>query len=382
MIGINYGISNQVRRPKMFANKVSRKSKNNNSSLTESESYDHYIALDWSEKNMAIARMGKKDTEPKVMEVPSDLKELKLYLSNLKGKKILTIEETTTSHWLYVDLHDYVDKILICDPYRNRLLSDGPKTDRIDAGKLCKLLKNGMMKEVYHSTNEMYELRKLVSYYDDEVRAGVRLLNQKSALYRAENKSWKKREEIEGSRVNKFIVAQLDEKIESYHEKHERYEREFARISKKNKVLRSLKSIPGLGPISSVTILSIVIDGRRFKSSNHYLSYCGLVKHEKLSGGRSYGRRLPRYSRRLKGVYVSAAVRVASTENPLREYYEYLLNVKKLPVYNAKNALARYIAKISLGIIKSGEKYKPYKWRESRKSTQSGIPFAGEKEAA
>jgi len=356
----------------MIANKVSRKSnKDNSCSLTEIGSYDQYIALDWSGKNMAIARMGKKDIEPKVIDVPSDVKDLKLYLSKLSGKKILTIEETTTSQWLYVELYDYVDKIFICDPYRNRLLSDGPKTDKIDAGKLCKLLKNGLMKEVYHSTNELYELRKLVSYYDDEVRAGVRLLNQKSALYRAENKSWKKKEELEVNRVNKFITAHLDEKIESYHEKHKKYEKEFEKISQKNKVLRSLKSIPGLGPISSVTILSIVIDGRRFKSSNHYLVYCGLVKHEKLSGGRSYGKRIPRYSRRLKGVYKSAAVRVASTENPLREYYEYLLNEKKLPEYNAKQALARYIAKISLGIIKSGEKYKPYKWRENQKKKEA-----------
>ncbi len=360
----------------MFANKVGRNIKKNNSirndplDLTETEGYDNYLAVDWSEKNMAIARMGKKDIEPKIIDVPTDLKGLKLYLSSLKGKKILTIEETTTSQWLYVELYDYVERIFICDPYRNRLLSDGPKTDKIDAGKLCKLLRNGLMKEVYHSTNEMYELRKLVSYYDDEVRAGVRLLNQKSALYRAENKSWRKKEELEESRVNKFIVTQLDEKIESYHERKQQYEEEFESISKKNKVLRSLKSIPGLGPISSVTIISIVIDGRRFKSSNHYLSYCGLVKHEKLSGGRSYGRRLPRYSRRLKGVYVSAAVRVASTENPLREYYDYLLNEKKLPEYNAKNALARYIAKISLGIIKSGEKYKPYKWRENKREKE------------
>lgn len=356
---------------KMFANKISRNSKKNNSSLTSTDSYDHYIALDWSEVNMAIARMGKRDIEPKVIDVPSDIKELKLYLSNLSGRKILTIEETTTSQWLYVELYEYADKIFICDPYRNRLLSDGPKNDKIDAGKLCKLLKNGMMKEVYHSTNELYELRKLVSYYDDEVRAGVRLLNQKSALYRAENKSWKKKEEIEGSRVNKFIVTQLDEKIDSYQEKHKRYEKEFERIVKKNKVLRSLKSIPGLGPISSVTILSIVIDGKRFKSSNHYLVYCGLVKHDKLSGGKSYGKRIPRYSRRLKGVYKSAAVRVASTENPLREYYEYLLNEKKLPEYNAKQALARYIAKISLGIIKSGEKYKPYKCGDNKKGKEA-----------
>lgn len=355
----------------MTGNKVSRISKKNNSSLTVTEDHDHYIALDWSEKNMAIARMGKNDFQPKVIDIPSDLKELKLYLTNLTGKKILTIEETTTTQWLYVELHDYVNRILICDPYRNRLLTDGPKTDKIDAAKLCKLLRNGMMKEVYHSTDELYELRKLVSYYDDEVRAGVRLLNQKAALYRAENKSWKKNEELEKSSVNKFIVEQLDDKIESYKEKHKRYEKEFERISQKNKVLRSLKTIPGLGPISSVTILSIVIDGRRFRSSNHYLSYCGLVKHEKISGGRSYGRRLPRYSRRLKGVYVSAAVRVASTDNPLREYYEYLLNEKKLPVYNAKNALARYIAKISLGIIKSGEKYKPYKWRGNKKEKEA-----------
>ena len=356
----------------MVSKKISVKTKKNKGcSLTETESYDHYIALDWSEKNMAIARMGKKDSEPKVIDVPTDLKGLKKYLSNLKGKKILTIEETTTSQWLYVELYDYADRIFICDPYRNRLLTDGPKTDRIDAGKLCKLLKNGMMKEVYHSTSKLYELRKLVSYYDDEVRAGVRLLNQKSALYRAENKSWKKKQELKASRVNKFITALLDQKIESYQEKKKKYEEEFKKISQKDKVLRSLKTIPGLGPISSVTILSIVIDGRRFRSSNHYLSYCGLVKHQKFSGGRSYGRRLPRYSRRLKAVYVSAAVRAASTKNPLREYYEYLLNEKKLPVYNAKNALARYIAKISLGIIKNGQKYKPYKWRDRRKEKQA-----------
>ncbi len=355
----------------MIGNKISRKSKKDNSSLTVTESYDHYIALDWSERNMAIARMSKKDSEPKIIDVPSEIKELKLYLSNLKGKKILTIEETTTSQWLYVELYDYADKILICDPYRNRLLSDGPKTDKIDAGKLCKLLKNGMMKEVYHSTNELYELRKLVSYYDDEVRAGVRLLNQKSALYRAEHKSYKKKEQIEDSRINKFIVAQLDEKISSYVEKKKKYEEEFSRASKKNKVIKSLESIPGLGPISSVTILSIVIDGKRFKSSNHYLSYCGLVKHEKLSGGRSYGKRIPRYSRRLKGVYKSAAVRVISTENPIKEYYEYLLKEKNLSEYNARNTVARYIAKISLGIIKSGEKYKPYKWRNNKKEKEA-----------
>lgn len=61
-------------------------------------SYENYIALDWSIKNMAIARLTPKMVEPKVIDVPSDIKGLKIYLKNLKGTKIITIEETTTSH--------------------------------------------------------------------------------------------------------------------------------------------------------------------------------------------------------------------------------------------------------------------------------------------
>ena len=354
----------------MSKQKLNQKRNKDNPKLTKQnvlQSYDHYIALDWSIKNMAIARLKPKTNEPKIIDVPSDIKELKLYLKNLQGTKIITIEETTTSHWLYVELYDYADKIIICDPYRNRLLSDGPKNDKIDAGKLCLLLKNGMLKEVFHSNDRLYELRKLVSYYDDEVKAGVRLMNQKSALYRAENKSYKKKETIKDDCINKFIVSQLDEKINLYIDKKENYEKEFYKITKGNKVIKSLMSIPGIGIISGVTILSMVIDARRFKSSNHYLSYCGLANHKKMSGGRNYGKRLPRYSRKLKSVYKSAAVRVISTNNPIREYYDYLVKEKSLTEQNANNAVARYIARVSLGIIKSGKKYKPYNWRENKK---------------
>ena len=103
--------------------------------------YDHYIAIDWSIKNMAIARMTKKSNNIKVIDVESDIIELQLYLNNLKGSKILVVEETTTSQWLYTELKDYVDKLVICDPYRNRLLSEGPKIDKIDARKLVQLAK-------------------------------------------------------------------------------------------------------------------------------------------------------------------------------------------------------------------------------------------------
>lgn len=351
----------------MIKKKIIVKSTKDNSYPDLIDQYDHYLALDWSMINMSIARLTKKMKHPVIIDVPSDLKNLKDYIKNLNGKKILTIEETTTSQWLFVELVDYLDKIVICDPYRNRLLSDGPKTDKIDAGKLCQLLKNGLLKEVYHTTDSLYDLRMLVSAYDDQVRAGVRLLNQKSALYRAEDKSHKKDRTLKGNEIKNFVLIRIEEGIDSYREKKDSYEKEFEKISRQNKTLRNLKTIPGIGPISSVTILSLVIDGRRFKSPNHYLSYCGLVNHQKLSGGRSYGKRKPRYSRRLKGIYKSAAIRAVNHENPIRDYYDYLITEKKLTDKNAVNTVARYIAKVSLGIIKSGKKYKPYKERVKEK---------------
>jgi len=44
---------------------------------------------------MAIARMTKEASAVKAVNVPSSVKELQIYLGRLKGKKILTFEETS-----------------------------------------------------------------------------------------------------------------------------------------------------------------------------------------------------------------------------------------------------------------------------------------------
>ena len=84
---------------------------------------------------------------------------------------ILTIEESTTAQWLYSELRDKVDELIICDPYRNHLLSEGAKTDKIDSQKLVKLLCSNLLKSVFHSHNDFIYLRKIVSGYEDVVRA-------------------------------------------------------------------------------------------------------------------------------------------------------------------------------------------------------------------
>jgi transposase len=343
------------RRPKM--NHV------NNNEEKSIYQYDHYLSLDWSQKNMAIARMKKNSTKPQIMDVRSDVREARKYFSGLKGSKILTIEETTSTHWLAVELKESVDRIVICDPYRNSLLNHGPKTDKIDAGKLCQLLRANMLHEVYHNLEEDYSIKKLVSAYDDLIKFGVRLQNQRSAIYRAEGLNHKKDNLPDGNATLRFIEQSQNKAIELYNEEKREYHKYFNKIRRQNKLLGKLESIPGIGTIIAVKIYGVVIDAHRFLDKYQYWSYCGLVLNQKESGGRSYGKRKPRYSRKLKGAYDGAAMAAIGGNNDIADYYNNLLE-KGLSEKQAKLTVARYIAKVSYGMLKTGENYLPYKWRK------------------
>ena len=321
--------------------------------------YDHYVAVDWSQTVMAIAHISRRGKIPRVFERPTDLKELKKYLGSLRGRIIITFEETGSAQWLYLELLDHVERIVICDPFQNRLLFHGPKTDKIDAQKLCELLRAGLLKEVFHSGSQLYEIRRLVSAYNDVVSAGIRALNQRDAL---------KHSHAHTGKNAAFITQFLDKNIALYHQAKPEYERQFETLARRNKMMHILKEVPGIGTIGAVKIVATVIDARRFVRSGKYFSYCGLVKHEKLSGKRSYGWRKPRYSRMLKSVYKTAAIVAIQGNNPMREYYEHLLK-QGVAEHNARHGVARYIARITYGMLKSGTRYEPYRWRDTKEKS-------------
>lgn len=321
--------------------------------------FNHYIAVDWAQSNMAIARMTGGTNNITTIDVPANIKELQLYLGNLRGKIILTVEESTTSQWLYTELREHVDELIICDPYRNHLLKEGAKSDKIDAEKLVRLLRAGMLKGVFHSGDEFIKLRKLVSGYIDVVRASTRLKNQRSAIYRSFGKNLK--DEIPGGETEKFVLDGNEQALLVFEKERIRYEEEFARLSAAIKNIRLLKSLPGIQNINAVKILAMVVDPRRFPTPGHFWSYCGLIKLDRVSGGRSYGKLSPRCNRILKDVFKGAAL--ASTReganNPMRDYYLHLVTNKGLVDYHARHAVARRIATLVLGILKSGKKFDP-----------------------
>jgi transposase len=313
--------------------------------------YDHYIALDWAKRNVAVARMSKNCDYPIVREAKADVDDIKVYLRSLKGSKILTFEEGNTAQWLFTELRDDVDDIIVCDPYRNFLLKEGHKSDAIDAAKLCVLLKGNLLKPVFHCTDEFINLRKLVSGYEDLIYLVVQLKNRISAMSRAKGlkkgESFKTEEEI-------FVAKELASSLKLHEEQRLRYEAEFRKLRQRHKVIKNLESIPGIGLINAVKLVAIIVDAKRFTNKTPFLVYCGLLKTDATSGGRSYGRRTPRHSRQLKCVFKTAALACMSVkaDHPLKDYYNQHIK-SGAPEHVARHALSRRIAVLALGVMKS-----------------------------
>lgn len=325
------------------------------------QSYDHYIAVDWSIKNMAIARMTAKNNKISVVDVPSDVSELRLYLEQLRGTKVLTLEETTTSQWLYTELKDNVDRLVICDPVRNHLLAEGAKTDKIDAAKLVQLLRANLLKEVYHSSERFLDLRRMVSGYEDLVRAMVRLKNQRYSLLRACGQTGQEDRGVQlQSTVDQMVLDGMERQLESAEKEKGVYEKEFKSLARKHAEIGHQMSLPGIGLIGALKIISRVVCPQRFTEPGRFLSYAGLVKLERKSGGVLYGRKSSRYCRQLKSVYKTGAITAIGCNNPLNDYYSYLIREKNYPEHQARHKVARRLAVLSWGVFKSGKKYQPY----------------------
>lgn len=215
-----------------------------------------------------------------------------------------------------------------------------------------------MLKRVFHTADQFIYLRKLVSGYRDVVQAGVRLKNQRASLFRANGLS--KKEAILPSPAEQFVLQGLDAGIVQYEEEKKRYESEFSRWRKKHVLVRNLESLPGIGTIGAVTVAAAVVDAHRFPNKNAFISYCGLVKHDRLSGGRSYGRKSTQYSRALKSVFKTAALACVdgnAKNGAFKAYYAHLVQKKRYSDHTTRHAMARRIATLALGVMKSGKKF-------------------------
>lgn len=284
-------------------------------------------------------------------------------IKRINGERHMTFEESSISQWLYLQLKDSVDKLLICNPtYVAK--KQGAKTDFRDALHLANELRTNHLQAVFHDTSHWMEIRTTVSGYLDIVEEIIRFKNRLKSVFRAEaiqtdensfytNKTRVK--EITSSSA-KFVAEKLFDQIEFLEKEKDKYKEVFERNRKKYRPIRNLMTIPGISIIRANIIAAIVCQPKRFENKHKFWGYCMLVRHIQISAGKIYGNKRFFGRRELRNVFVGAAENALRVDGELRNRYE-ALRAKGVEHKEAKLNLARQIASIALCLLKNNDKY-------------------------
>lgn len=322
-----------------------------------------YIGLDAHSSTCSFCVMDGKGKILDTAKLETNGRLLVGYLRGISGEKKLTFEECELSSWLYEIAKKEVDEILVCNPVNNRNYKKA-KTDKLDAKNLADLLRGGYLSSVYHDGSDRERFRDLMAGYQDLVDDAVRIKNRYKSLFRKDGKKAKGEKIYNDESLLKdlnrkdfqFIGKHMYGLIQDMEKTRQEYLKEMPLYTRKFKEIKYLKTLPGIGAIQAAKIVAQVINPGRFQNKYKYFSYCGLARHRQISGDKSYGDKKIWGNRVLKCVYKMAAESALRGNNGLRKYYDYLCS-KGVGHKNAKNAISRKIAAISLVLWKRSEKY-------------------------
>lgn len=310
-----------------------------------------YIGLDAHSSTCTLCTVDADGAELDLTTIATNGRLLVEYIKSLGGTIVVTFEECDLSIWLFELLKNHVHKVVVCNPAANVEYKKN-KTDKLDARNLAKLLRGGFLRPVFHDGSSREKFRMLVSGYEDVIQEAVRLKNRLKTIRR--------RARLYGAKTisahAQFIEDRLIDQLNLFLDVRLRYKDELKKHVRQFKEAKYLMSIPAIKEIQASKIIANVVDPARFRNKYKFWSYCGLVKHQRMSGGRLYGSKRAYGNRTLKCVFKMAAHSALKSHGALRGYYD-AQRARGLSDSSARNAVARKIAAITLSVWKNSRLY-------------------------
>ncbi len=331
----------------------------------------YYIGADVHNNNIEMAVMKRKKIVRRYT-IPTSISAAAQVLDSLQGKKYIAIEEGPMSGWLYRNLRRKVERFVVSDPRRNKLISsDGDHDDKIDSGKLAILLAGDYLREIYHTDDEQrVELKHWVSLYHDRVNDAVRNINKIRARCRMHGVTIP-RKVVRQSEYRDIWLSELKQPAlarqllmlcigyDATAKQARMAKQQLISLSKKHSIVDIWQQLPGIGIIRAVTIFAYLDTPWRFKKKNKLCKYCGIGLQRTASGTDKKGKpkpamlRLSRASNRvLKNAILGAGLTaINQKQSSFRQDYERMVQNGVIPS-NARHAVARKLLTVMWGMWK------------------------------
>jgi transposase len=280
------------------------------------------------------------------------------------------LEATIFSSWIHDHLAPYAVELQVAHPAMLKAIAcSKKKSDRLDASKICDLLRCDLLPRCYLAPPPIRELRRVLRYRHLLVREAVRLKNKISGLllevgepYDAEKLHRRSYfyPYLESLRDTPASVLALLRITRGGLEMFDRLQRELLRGLERHPLLAErvlrLQSIRGVGEVLALTWALEVGEPQRLSSLRRAVSYCGLCSAQHESAGKT--RRGPLSKQRnkhLQQVLIEAA-KIAPRWNPrLRQIHQ--RELERGSRNRATLAVARKLVAYLLAVDRSGRSF-------------------------
>lgn len=253
------------------------------------------------------------------------------------------------------------------------------KTDKVDAVKLVKSLKAGLLKGIYIHEKDDIDARSVVRLRKTTQKLLSGCQSRVKHLLHCNGVDLPERFSKPGTHWSMAFTRWLEEDVKLLSCSRDSLDIQIEQVKLLRKNLMSatkkvrqlsqsdrfkpqydlLTSIPGIGPIVAMTILTEIGDFKRFRNERQFASYLGLIPTSRSSGDKvSHGEKTFRGNKRIGLMLVEAAWISIYRDHGLGCAY---INYKKrMEAQEAIIRIARKLSNIIIAVIKSGKPYVPY----------------------
>lgn len=342
-----------------------------------------YVGLDahWRTSTVCILNENGQQVKSQTLRVGWE-KLLEWLEANVERPFAICYEASCGYGYLHDRLREVAQRVVVAHPGQLRLIFRSKrKSDRVDAGKLAKLLFLNEVPPVYVPKVEVRTWRQLIEMRRREVDKRTRTKNALRALLRShglrpERRLWTKaglawaRQVAMPTATAGLQRELLLEELEEFNGRIRRVTRALTRYAAREGAVAVLRTIPGVGWRTAEAVAAYVDDVSRFAGGRQVGSYFGLVPCQDQSAeARRLGhitRQGPATVRRMLTEATWQALRRSAT---VRRHFEQVRRGKAERKKIALVATSRWLLGCMAAMLRTGES-----WRESAEAQAPAAP--------
>jgi len=294
-------------------------------------------------------------------------------VGDVRGPNQLVVEESAIAQWVKSTLEPYVDKLIVCDPKRNKWIAgDDYCDDEVSAVKLAQLLRGGYIKEIHHPDDAGAMLRAQFYHYYDLNRQLTRFKNKLKDTYRrvgmkvtghsiyepGDHRKWL--DELRGYPALMQKARHCFELIDVFARLKQEAYKAMTRSARKKVCNELLLGIPGIGPVIAAGYIAIIQTPDRFSRENKLWRYACLGNNRHVSDEVVYADGpSPTGNRVLKWLVMKHFQAAVQRKKPNRFSEQYRrLRQEGMAKKTARRHVCRSLLSVTRAVWSKGEPYR------------------------